>query len=109
VQKLASRYERKYFDGKNEDNYNRFTMNIFINSLLPPNENKNRKISHFDILPLLIESIGGSFNEKGLALGRSLNIPEENNTLVEQYGVKFVNEQLKRKSILYNRLWGIIE
>ena len=107
IQKLSSSYEKSYFLGNNEENYNRFPINIFINSLLPMNENINRRLSHFDVLPLLVESVGAAFDSKGLALGRSVHIPNGEETLVEKYGAPFINEQLRRTSKLYNQLWNI--
>jgi phosphoglycerol transferase len=103
IQDLSSRYERKYFTGGNKENYNRYVINIFVNSLLSQDESKNRSISHFDILPLLIESIGGSYDAEGLALGRSLSIAGM--TLVEKYGVQSMNEHLRQTSKLYNSFW----
>ena len=107
IQNLSSKYDKSYFSGKSEDDYNRYVINIFINSLLSEVENENRKLSHFDILPLLVDSIGISYNTKGLALGRSLNIKNSDSTLVEKYNIHFLNEELSRKSIVYNQLWGI--
>ena len=106
IQKLSSKYEDSYFLGNNEENYNRFAINIFINSLLPGNDNINRSLSHFDVLPLLVESVGATFDAKGLALGRSLHTQDGEETLVEKYGVTFMNEQLRRTSKLYNQLWS---
>jgi phosphoglycerol transferase len=85
----------------------RYPINIFINSVLPQSETKRRVLSHFDILPLLVESIGGSYNADGLALGRSLNVPEGKSTLIEKYGVRSMNEQLGHPSKLYNSLWSM--
>jgi phosphoglycerol transferase len=105
IQKLSSRYEKRYFDKNIKEVYNRYPINIFINSLLDPQNIKNRAFSHFDILPALVESIGGVYDTKGLALGRSMNIPGSL-TLLEKYGEPLINEYLRRKSVLYNDLWG---
>lgn len=106
IQKLASKYERDYLLGNSDDTYNRYPLNIFINSLLNPNSVKGRRVSHFDIFPTLIESIGGVFNSKGLGLGRSL-YSEGGETLVEIYGGIALNEYLQHKSEYYNALWGM--
>jgi phosphoglycerol transferase len=105
IQKLSSRYEKRYFDKNIKEVYNRYPINIFINSLLDQQNIKNRAFSHFDILPALLESIGGVYDAQGLALGRSMNIPG-NLTLLEKYGEPLINEYLRRKSVLYNALWG---
>jgi phosphoglycerol transferase len=85
--------------------YDRYPINIFINSPLNPNAAKGRRFSHFDMLPLLIESIGGTYTGEGLSLGRS-PYSASGETLVEKYGSTAMNEQLKRKSKFYNALWG---
>jgi phosphoglycerol transferase len=87
------------------NSYNRFPVNIFINSLLSKINTKNRFFSHFDIFPALIDSIGGVYNARGLALGRSMNKGEP--TLLEKYGVDNVNNILQQKSDYYNGLWGM--
>jgi phosphoglycerol transferase len=86
--------------------YDRYPLNIFINSLLNPNAAKGRDFSHFDMLPLLVESIGGAYDTEGLGLGRSLHLTG-GETLVEKYGGAALNEQLRRKSKRYNALWGV--
>jgi phosphoglycerol transferase len=105
TQKLVSRYEKKYFEKNIKEIYNRYPINIFINSLLPQQNIKNRAFSHFDILPALLESIGSVYDAEGIALGRSMSMPGSL-TLLEKYGEPLMNEYLRRKSVLYNALWG---
>jgi hypothetical protein len=105
IQKLSYRYEKRYFIGDNTKSYNRFPLNIFINSLLPKDKVKNRTFSHFDMLPVLIESIGGYFDAEGLALGRSINASR--GTLIERYGESYMNKELRRTSKRYNSFWGV--
>jgi phosphoglycerol transferase len=85
--------------------HDRYPLNIFINSPLNPNAAKGRSFSHFDMFPLLVESIGGTYTGEGLSLGRSPHAAG-GETLVEKYGSTVLNEQLRRKSELYNALWG---
>jgi phosphoglycerol transferase len=103
--KLSSIYEQEVFIGNSAAVYNRYPINIFINSVLSPENTKNRLFSHFDMLPVLIESIGGDAGE-GLALGRSLNTGGVS-TLVETFGETVLNEHLRRRSTFYNSLWGV--
>jgi phosphoglycerol transferase len=106
IKDLASRYEKEILTENSIETYNRYPINIFINSFLNPNEVKHRKFSHFDMLPTLIESIGGVFESEGLAIGRSINGTNGNATLLNKYGEAAMNMQLKRQSALYNSLWG---
>ncbi|MDR0730402.1 MAG: LTA synthase family protein, partial [Treponema sp.] len=85
IHSLSSRYEASYNRDEPNNKYNRFPVNIFINSLLNEEHTKNRIFSHFDIFPALIDSIGAVYNAEGLALGRSMNKGEK--TLLEILGV----------------------
>jgi phosphoglycerol transferase len=85
------------------DSYLRRPVNIFINSFLEQRHAKNREFSHFDIYPALIDSIGGTYDAAGFGLGRSMNKGEQ--TLIERLGIDYVNQNLMRKSKLYNSLY----
>jgi phosphoglycerol transferase len=82
----------------------RYPINIFLNSLLDDTETKNRRFSSFDIFPTLVDSIGGIYNSDGLALGRSMSSGVL--TLLETLGLNNVQDNLNKKSYLYNTLWG---
>jgi phosphoglycerol transferase len=102
IQKVSSKYENRYFTEDSTKSYNRYPINIFINSLFDSRNAKNRTFSHFDMLPVMIESIGGIFDSEGLALGRSLF---KGSTLAEKYGEAEMNRQLRLKSELYDLFW----
>jgi phosphoglycerol transferase len=97
-------YNTKVFDiqrGLSE----RKPLNIFINSLLKNEYTKNRQFSHFDIFPVILQSIGISatidgIETEGLALGRFINkgVP----SLLELLGVNEMETGLKNKSAFYN-------
>lgn len=80
----------------------RYPLNVFINSPLNPAQAKGRALSHFDMLPLLVQAVGGSFEGDGLALGRSL----QTRTLLEKDGAEYLNKEIGRRSDYYNALWG---
>jgi phosphoglycerol transferase len=82
----------------------RFPINIFINSLLDGTNVKNRTFSSFDIFPALIDSIGVIYNSDGLALGRSIN--KGALTLLEILGIDNFQNNINKKSYLYNTLLG---
>ncbi|MDR0670461.1 MAG: LTA synthase family protein [Treponema sp.] len=103
IHSLSSTYDISYDGSDVANKYKRFPVNIFINSLLSAEHAKNRIFSHFDIFPALVDSIGGVYDAKGLALGRSMNKGEP--TLLETLGVEHVNDALQRRSDYYDRLW----
>ena len=82
-------------------NEKRYILNIFINSLFDFSVN-NRLLSHFDFLPLIIESIGGKFINEGIALGRSLT---NETTLIEKYGYEEMSRLLRLRSDFYPQFW----
>jgi phosphoglycerol transferase len=102
IHSLSSKYDSSYRGGL-DNKYKRFPVNIFINSLLSEEHTKNRIFSHFDVFPALIDSVGGVYNAKGLALGRSMNKGEA--TLLEELELDYVNDVLQRRSNYYDRLW----
>jgi len=102
MKKLSPNHESRYFTGNTVKSGSRYPINIFINSLLDPSNVKNRAFSHFDMLPALIESVGGAFDSEGLALGRSMTA---GTTLLEKYGEAEMNRQLRLASNLYDSLW----
>jgi phosphoglycerol transferase len=92
-----------FFPENIQNENRRFPVNIFMNSLLREDFTKHRLFSHFDMFTALIDSIGGIYDAKGLALGRSMNKNEP--TLLEELGIDFVNKALRQKSMYYNKLW----
>jgi len=102
IQRLSSRYEKKNFNDDATESYNRYPINIFINHLLNHPNAKNRTFSNFDLFPTIIESIGGTIDSEGLALGRSML---NGCTLLEKYGETDINRQLRGRSNLYDSLW----
>jgi phosphoglycerol transferase len=105
IHKLPSKYEESYFSEKTYEanSYLRRPVNIFINSLLDRRYVKNRDFSHFDIYPALIDSIGGIYDAAGFGLGRSMSKGEQ--TLIEKLGINNIEQNLRRRSELYNALY----
>ena len=82
-------------------------MNIIINPSgnlknVPETVQKNRQFSSFDIMPTILEAMGNTLSEDGIALGRSLyrNVP----TLVEEYGRNTVETETMRRTVQYEKL-----
>lgn len=81
-------------------NYVRTPYNCFINSAITGN-NKNRKFSIIDMYPTILAAMGVDI--EGDKLGLGVNLFSGKKTLVEQYGFKKLNQEVKRKSAFYRR------
>ena len=87
------------FDNINP-NYDRRVFNIFINSAIDTNCNKNREFNSFDYYPTTLASLGVKINGERLGLGTNLFSCKE--SLSEIYGNDFIDEELKGSSEFYD-------
>lgn len=82
----------------------RYIYNAFINPHFSakPSQNltKNRKLSHYDITALILDSIG--FKVEAFGLGRN---PLYGKTLIEQYGIDEFNRHIRAHSKVYEGFW----
>lgn len=76
-------------------------LNIFINSAREPVAENNRLFSSFDMFPTILESMGVAVPD-GAGFGRSLFSGEE--TLLEKYGIEYVNTEIMKKATQYVEL-----
>ncbi|CZE48789.1 sulfatase-like hydrolase/transferase [Campylobacter geochelonis] len=72
-------------------------FNLFLNSDFQ-NINTNRKASHFDMLPTILQSVNISIDEFGL--GR--NLTKNNPTLLEKYGLEELNKEIGKRNKFYD-------
>ena len=77
---------------------NREIVNIFINPV-KTTKNTDRTFTAFDLMPTIIESIGGEIKGGRLGLGTSLFCGRE--TLIERDGQREFDEKIYEKSRLY--------
>lgn len=85
-------------------NYNMFkdrTMYFCIINSVNKNDKKDRIFTSLDTYPTIISSIGGIIEEDRLGLG--VNLYSNKKTLAEKYGVKELDNELKKKSTYYNK------
>jgi phosphoglycerol transferase len=82
-------------------NDKREIINVFINSLKKP-DITNISFSTFDMMPTLLESIGGEIDNHRLGLGTSLHSGKK--TLVGIEGLDKFNNNINSKSRLYESL-----
>ena len=81
--------------------------NAFINAKWTKNPSrkliKRRVISHFDIAPLILDSLG--IRAESFGLGRN---PLYGKTLIESaFNIDSFNDELKLRSKVYDSLWEV--
>lgn len=90
-----------YFMDESIDINDRKGYNVFINSLSKPINTTNREYLSFDLFPTTLASMGVKIENDRLGLGT--NLFSESETLAEKYGADYVNLQLAKKSVYYNK------
>lgn len=92
--------DKKHFE-KVDKNYTRTVFNTFLNTNIKNVNNKNRTVSSFDIFPTTLSLLGATW--EGDRLGLGTNLFSGSKTIFEEYGYDYVNNELKKKSIFYNK------
>lgn len=85
---------------KKRDAKDRYVYNVIINPYKKTDNNSNRIVTALDSYPTIICALGGTI--KGDKLGLGVNLFSSEKTLAEKYGLKYVEEELKKKSEFYN-------
>lgn len=83
------------------DSDDRRIFNTIINPVVKPVNINNRLFSTMDMFPTTLGALGVTIEGNRLGLGTNLFSEEE--TLLEQYGVDKVNEEISYKSEFYNK------
>ena len=79
----------------------RYVYNVIINPVNKTDNNSNRIVTALDTYPTIVSAIGGTI--EGDKLGLGVNLFSSEKTLAEKYGLKYVEEELKKKSNFYNK------
>ena len=99
---------KKDFFADINENYERTTLNIIINpdpNLSLNNANyQNRQFSSMDMFPTTLAAIGCKVEGERLGLGT--NLFSEKKTILEEFGVKYVNEEFRKKTTLYENVFN---
>lgn len=82
------------------EDYDRTTVNCFINSAVTECNKYNREISSMDWFPTILSSIGAKI--EGDRLGIGTNLFSDRKTLAEEMTSNGLNDNLVKKSIYYN-------
>ena len=88
-----------FFELAEGQDYEKKVVNMIINSGVEP-ENTSRVYSTFDLYPTTLVAMGAKIEGNRLALGTNLFSDEL--TLIEKYGLEYVNEELMKTSKFYN-------
>ncbi|MDD3186993.1 MAG: LTA synthase family protein [Bacilli bacterium] len=81
------------------DDYTRTVYNLFINSAVTTENNKNRNFTTLDMFPTTLASLGVIIDGDKLGLGT--NLFSDKQTLTEQYGIDYINQELDKSSDFY--------
>lgn len=86
----------------NSKDYDRTIYNTFINSKIKTKNNKNRLFSSLDMYPTTLASLGATID--GDMIGLGTNLFSDKKTLIEEYGLGYVNSEFKKKSFFYDNV-----
>ena len=79
----------------------RYVYNVFINSVVGPANDKNRKFTTMDIFPSTLAAMGVKIEGNRLGLGTNLFSNEK--TLAEKVGYKKLDEEIEKKSEFFDK------
>lgn len=82
--------------------YQRKVYSVYINAAVKPKQNSYRLYSTFDHFPTTLAAMGATIKGDRLALGT--NLFSDKKTLLEKYGINYVQRELKRRSPLLQKL-----
>lgn len=88
----------KFFKHLDHD-YIRTPYNCIINSPISSEYCKNRKFSVIDLYPTMLAALGAKIDGDQLGLG--VNLFSGKKTLIERFGFKKINQEVKKRSELY--------
>ena len=91
--------QANFFEPEEGEQYEKKVVNVIINPAVEA-ENTQRTYSTMDLYPTTLGSLGAQIDGNRLGLGTNLFSKER--TLIERYGVEYVNDELKKISRYYN-------
>ena len=90
-----------FFPIEEGQDYEKKVVSLIINPAEEAKNTKNRIYSTMDLYPTTLTAIGAKIEGNRLALGTNLFSDEQ--TLLEKYGVEYINDELKKTSKFYDR------
>ena len=91
--------QSNFFELKEGQEYEKKVVNVIINPAIQA-QNTIRINSTFDMYPTTLAALGAKIEGNKLALGT--NLFSEEQTLIEKYGLEYVNNELMRTSQFYD-------
>ena len=91
--------QSNFFELEEGQEYEKKVVNIIINSAIEA-QNTTRTYSTFDLYPTTLGALGAKIEGNRLALGTNLFSDEL--TLIEKYGLEYVNNELMKTSKFYD-------
>ena len=88
-----------FFEPEEGQQYDKKVVNVIINPAIET-ENTKRMYSTMDLYSTTLGALGANINGNRLGLGTNLFSDEK--TLIEKYGIQYVNDELKKISKYYN-------
>lgn len=86
---------------KTNDKNKRTIYNVIINSKQETSNTKNRNFTVMDMYPTTLSALGTTI--KGNRLGLGTNLYSDKQTLTEKYGLRTLDNELKKKSDFYDK------
>lgn len=91
-----------YYEGKLNPEFVRTIYNAFLNVPITPTKANYRLFTSLDMYPTILASIGVRI--EGDRLGLGTNLFSNKRTLIEQYGLNYVDLELSKNSHFYNEV-----
>lgn len=91
--------QSNFFEPEEGQEYDKKVVNVIINPAVEA-VNISRKYSTFDLYPTTLAALGAKIEGDRLALGA--NLFSEEMTLIEKYGLEYVNNELMKTSKFYD-------
>ena len=84
-----------------KSDYIRTPYNCIINSVTSSQNTKNRLFNVIDMYPTILASIGATIDNNKLGIGTNLFSNQQ--TILEKYGLDYINNELFKTDVYYQK------
>lgn len=92
--------QSNFFELEEGQEYDKTVVSVIINPVVEAQNTQNRQYSTMDLYPTTLAAMGAQIEGDKLALGTNLFSNEQ--TLIEKYGLEYVNNELMKTSKYYD-------